>query len=92
MVYDSISTSGNRLPATIELIYNTNDKDIDIGYGKGIRLNLSQTLETQTISGTEYLKYIDEDATAHYFKKKTNTNTYEDEDGLGLRYQELIEL
>ena len=84
MVYDSISTSGNKLPATIELIYNTNDKDVDIGYGKGIRLNLSQTLEAQTISGTEYLKYIDEDATTHYFEKKANTNTYEDEDGLGL--------
>ena len=31
-VIDTIS--GNRMPYTLELVYNTNDKDLDIGYGK----------------------------------------------------------
>ncbi len=84
LVHTDAMTPGDRFPATIEHIYNTNDKDINIGYGKGMRLNLSQTIEAQNISSVEYLKYIDEDATAHYFKKNSSTNVYEDEDGLGL--------
>ncbi|MGN1270222.1 MAG: RHS repeat-associated core domain-containing protein [Clostridia bacterium] len=84
LIHTDASTPGNRLPVTIEHIYNTNEKDTDIGYGKGIRLNLAQTIELKTISSVEYLKYIDEDATAHYFKKDSTTNIYEDEDGLGL--------
>lgn len=82
LVHTDASTPGNRLPVTVEHVYNTNEKDTDIGYGKGIRLNLSQTLELTTISSKEYMRYIDEDATAHYFLK--NGSIYEDEDGLGL--------
>lgn len=82
LVHTDASTPGNRLPVTVEHVYNTNEKDTDIGYGKGIRLNLSQTLELTTISSKEYIRYIDEDATAHYFLK--NGSIYEDEDGLGL--------
>ncbi len=84
LVHTDAATPGNRLPVTVEHIYNTNNKDIDIGYGKGVRLSLSQIIEVQNISSQEYLKYIDEDATAHYFKKNSSTNLYEDEDGLGL--------
>ncbi len=84
LIHTDAVTHGGRLPITIQHIYNTNEKDNDIGYGKGFRLNLSQTLELQNIGGTEYIKYIDEDATVHYFKKNSNTNLYEDEDGLGL--------
>ena len=84
LVHTDVSTPGNRMPVTIEHIYNTNDKDIQIGFGKGMRLNLSQTLETITISSKEYLKYKDEDGTSHYLLKKPETNEYEDEDGLGI--------
>lgn len=84
LIHTDASTPGNRLPVTVEHVYNTNEKDTDIGYGKGMRLNLSQTLEQMTISSKEYLKYTDEDATAHYLLKNTKTNAYEDEDGLGL--------
>lgn len=85
LVHTDAATPGNRLPVTIEHVYNTNEKDVDIGYGKGVRLNLSQMLTLETISSTEYIKYIDEDATAHYFTKNSTTNIYEDEDGLGLK-------
>ncbi len=70
------------MPVSVKHVYNTNDKDIDIGYGTGFRLNLSQTINLETINGVEYAKYIDEDGTAHYQKKEGNN--YKDEDGLSL--------
>ena len=80
--YD-VSTPGNLMPVSINHVYNTNDKDIDIGYGKGFRLNLSQTINLETINNIEYAKYVDEDGTTHYLKKEEN-NIYKDEDGLSL--------
>lgn len=81
--HGDVSTPGNLMPVSVNHVYNTNYKDIDIGYGKGFRLNLSQTINLETISGVEYAKYIDEDGTAHYLKKE-GSNTYKDEDGLSL--------
>ena len=75
---------GSRLPVSVNHVYNTNEKDTDIGYGKGYRLNLSQTIELTKIDDNEYLKYIDEDATSHYLLKNSTTKEYKDEDGLGL--------
>lgn len=80
--HEDFSTPGNLMPVSVKHVYNTNDKDIDIGYGTGFRLNLSQTINLETINGVEYAKYIDEDGTAHYLKKEGNN--YKDEDGLSL--------
>jgi len=82
LIHQDTSTPGNRLPVSINHVYNTNDKDTNIGYGNGFRLNLNQTLESKTISGISYLLYIDEDATRHYFYKENNI--WKDEDGLDL--------
>jgi len=82
LIHQDTETPGNRLPASIYHVYNTNDKDINIGYGNGFRLNLNQTLESVTISGISYLRYIDEDGTRHYFYKESNI--WKDEDGLDL--------
>ena len=87
LIHSDLSTPGTRLPISIYHVYNTNDRNVNIGYGNGFRLNLSQTLSMQTIADKEYVKYIDEDGTAHYFLKNTNTNVYEDEDGLGLKLE-----
>ncbi len=76
--HEDVSTPGGRLPALIKHVYNTNDKDINIGYGNGFRLNLNQTITTDS----DYLRYIDEDGTRHFFKKEGNN--YKDEDGLNL--------
>lgn len=78
------STSGSLLPVSVSHVYNTNNKDEDIGFGKGFRLNLSQIISLVTINNVEYAKYIDEDATEHYFKREGTTNVYKDEDGLDL--------
>lgn len=83
-IFDIGKTIGGKFPVSMNLVYNTNDVvgNKNIGYGLGWRLNLSQTIEEVTVDGTAYLKYIDEDATAHYFY--LDNNIYKDEDGLDL--------
>lgn len=83
-IFDVGKTIGGKFPVSINLVYNTNDvvDNKNIGYGLGWRFNLSQTIEEVTVDGTAYLKYIDEDATAHYFY--LDNNIYKDEDGLDL--------
>lgn len=76
--HDDLSTPGNRLPVSVRHIYNTNDKNVYLGYGNGFRLNLNQMI---VVDGN-YLKYIDEDGTRHWFKK--SGSNYVDEDGLNL--------
>ena len=82
LIHQDASTPGNLMPVSINHVYNTNDRTKDIGYGQGFRLNLSQTITLETIGGTEYAKYIDEDGTSHYLKKEGAI--YKDEDGLSL--------
>ena len=76
-VIDTIS--GNRMPYTLELVYNTNDKDLDIGYGKGIRLNYHQQIQSKTIDGTQYYEWIDGTGTRHYFKHDSEKSKWLDE-------------
>jgi len=82
LTHQDASTPGSRFPVSINHVFNTNDKNIDIGYGAGYRLNLSQILEKTIIGDVDYTKYIDEDGTAHYFREINGEWT--DEDGLGL--------
>lgn len=85
MVHADLSTPGTRFPVSINHVYNTNDNGIDIGYGNGFRLNLSQTLKEINIPNSQYqqyIEYIDEDGTRHYFYLENGT--WKDEDGLGL--------
>ena len=94
------STNSGKLPALLKLIYNTNDVVLnnDVGYGVGMRLNLHQTIRNVTIDGIQYLEYVDEDGTIHYFlsnriihndsgqiETETESNTYYDEDGLDIK-------
>lgn len=76
------NTISNKLPVTIDLIYNTNDVLIK---NNGFKFNLDQTIETVNIDNNQCLKYEDEDGTNHYFYQGSeNTIKYYDEDGLGL--------
>ena len=52
--------------------------------GVGWKLSAQQTVVECKVGDETYLIYNDEDGTEHYFRK-TATNTYEDEDGLGLK-------
>ena len=70
------------MPMALSQVYNSNDKDTDIGYGKGIRLNYHQTIEKVTIGDIDYYKHVDGDGTAHYFVKDSKSNQWKDENGL----------
>lgn len=84
-VFDLGSTIGGNLPAKLSLVYNTNDVILlnDTGLGIGYKYNLFQTIENVNIDNINYLKYLDEDGTIHYFLEKSQ-NIYEDEDGLNM--------
>lgn len=71
-------------PIILDLVYNTNDVVLEnnVGYGKGYKLNLQQTIKPVTIDGKDYLEYVDEDGTIHYFIN--NNGEFIDEDGLNL--------
>ncbi len=98
-VFDIGQTINGKLPASLKLVYNTNDVVIgnNFGYGTGYQLNLSQTIKEMIIDEITYLEYRDEDGTNHYFLNQklkydndngfvttTYENTYYDEDGLDL--------
>ena len=88
-VHNDVSMSGNRLPVNINHVYNSSEdpnSDTSKVFGKGWRLNLSQSVSTAPISFADgqYYKYTDEDGTCHYFKIEANTSTYKDESGLNL--------
>lgn len=88
-----ISDSGNRMPVSLSLVYNSkqkNNKDIGgtpLGFGNGWRLNLSQRIVKATVSGQEYYKYIDGDGTEHYFTYDSASGKYKDLSGLDLTMQ-----
>jgi RHS repeat-associated protein len=86
LVYTHVDTAtiGERMPINIGHVYNSNDRSTNIGFGFGYRLNLSQRFQFVTIGGIQYIKYIDEDATTHYFYK--DGTVYKDEDGLGTQF------
>lgn len=96
MVYvaDLVSTSGLRMPASLELVYNAVDRQTENDYvncGKGWKLNLQQkitpipTTEEEYDIGFRYI-YTDGDGTDHYLYQSSEGIV--DEDGLGLTLTE----
>jgi RHS repeat-associated protein len=81
--HSDIDMNGSRMPVSINHVFNSNDRNTDVGTGDGWRLNLNERLEQQNISGVNYYKYTDEDGTRHYFKD-TGAAQFSDELNLGL--------
>lgn len=79
-------TVGGNFPVGLDLIYNTNDVILnnETFFKKGYKLNLEQIIESENIDNTNYLKYLDEDGTIHYFTQDSSSDNYKDEDGLNL--------
>ena len=85
LVRDDASLSGNRMPVTIQHVYNSKFSG-DMGFGRGWRLNYSQRLIWGYMNNDDYFRYVDADGTEHYlFRDPENTAEYIDEDGYGLR-------
>ena len=60
----------------------------NLGVAKGWKFNFEQRLYIETISEKEYLKYLDNTGTIHYFCKDNESEKYKDEDGLNLTIYE----
>ena len=71
--------NGNKMPLSLNHVYNSNDKNLTIGYGYGWRLNLSQRIVEQTIDSVQYYVYTDEDGTKHYYKYDSSRGAIVDE-------------
>ena len=82
-VHNDLSMNGNRMPISINHVFNSNEKNVDAKYGLGWRLNLNQRVIPETIGIDKYYAYTDEDGTKHYFKDN-GTNTLKDESGIDL--------
>ena len=69
--------SNREMPIEIEHVYNTNDKDRDIGYGNGWRINYAQSVEAVSLKNrtttSTYYRHTDGDGTRHYYVKQTAT-------------------
>ncbi len=83
---------GNRMPVSIDLVYNSSDKDslgsgtsctADYGVGNGWRTNYHQRVYQPT--GTAYYIWEDADGTKHYFNYNSADGFYYDEDNLNLK-------
>jgi RHS repeat-associated protein len=83
LVHDDLNMGGNRLPVKINHVYNNNEVSMNIGYGHGWRLNLSQTV-TKSVQN-DYWIYSDQDGTKHFFKIISGQTTLNDELNLGLK-------
>ena len=82
-VHNDIGFGGNRMPVSINHVYNTNDSADNIfGLGHGWRTNFNQTVGVWSVDESYYF-WEDGDGTKHYFKHETGS-TYKDEDGLEL--------
>ncbi|MBZ9686140.1 DNRLRE domain-containing protein [Clostridium estertheticum] len=81
--HDDLSMNGNKMPVSLNHVFNSNEKDISKGYGLGWRLNLSQRVVIETIGIDKYYVYTDEDGTKNYFKDDGAT-TLKDESGIDL--------
>jgi len=72
------SVANGALPISVSHVYNTNDKNTDIGYGYGWRLNYSQSIEEVSFQNGNkaqtFFKLTDGDGTRHYYKKQSDSS------------------
>ncbi len=83
----SLSNTIGVFPASVGIVYNTNDVITNNSsiYGKGYRLTYDETIEKVPIGNDEKLKYVDGDGTIHYFYLLETK--YKDEDGLNFEIE-----
>ncbi|WHY01333.1 DNRLRE domain-containing protein [Neobacillus sp. DY30] len=80
--HNDLSMSGMRMPVSITHVYNSNDRLVNLKYGLGWRLNLSERIDADFTLDLYY--FTDEDGTRHYFNFDNATNSYKDENGQDL--------
>ena len=86
-VHSDIGFGGNRMPVSIDHIYNANDSASNtFGLGYGWRTNYNQRAYKCTLANLakQYYVWEDADGTDHYFYYDEDDKKYVDEDGLEL--------
>ena len=76
-IHADAGITNGAMGVSINHVYNANDKDTDIGYGNGWRLNYAQELVKEEIStttgDTTYYRLTDGDGTRHWYKHDTGS-------------------
>jgi RHS repeat-associated protein len=83
-IHNDLSMTGNKMPTSINHIYNSSEVYKNYGIGAGWRLSVSQRIGWLNSPDGGYYTYTDEDGTVHYFKWEANTTEYKEELGLEL--------
>ena len=77
--HDDASIVNGGMSIGVTHVYNTNDRTINNGYGRGWRLNYAQQITGVTLPNRQntelYYEYVDGDGTRHYYTKKENSST-----------------
>ncbi len=81
-VRNLMAFGGNRMPVSIDLVYNASDKGSNsYSVGNGWRTNYNQRIYP---FGNDYYVWEDADGTQHYFRYDATKGAYYDEDNLNL--------
>lgn len=81
-IRDDTNTNGGSLSINLKHVFDNVEKDTNIGYGKGWKLNYDETIKKEKIGTTDYYVYSDSDGTLHYYSfdsYDTESKTYHDE-------------
>lgn len=81
-VFNLGKTIASKLPASLNVVYNTNDVILNknLGIGLGWQFNYNQTIKSIVIENKNYLEYVDCDGTIHYYCEKLE-NIYNETTG-----------
>ena len=76
-----MATGGSRVPMSLAHVYNSNNRQVNLGYGYGFALSYHQTLKKVKIAGTDYYQHTDGDGTVHYFYYDSKKSKWLEEGG-----------
>lgn len=82
LIHDTMATGGSRVPMSLAHVYNSNNRQVNLGYGYGFALSYHQTLKKVKIAGTDYYQHTDGDGTVHYFYYDSKKFKWLEEGGL----------
>lgn len=81
LIHDTMATGGSRVPMSLAHVYNSNNRQVNLGYGYGFALSYHQTLKKVKIAGTDYYQHTDGDGTVHYFYYDSKKSKWLEEGG-----------
>ncbi|MBQ8813005.1 MAG: DNRLRE domain-containing protein, partial [Lachnospiraceae bacterium] len=79
IIDENVSVLGGALPISISHVYNSNNRNVDVGYGLGWRLSLMEEVSSISVNGVTWYRYLDGDGTEHYYYPSGTSGVYLDE-------------